>query len=148
MGGLTQLMGKVVALDSPAIIYYVEENSTFLPLVRPFFEAVRRGEISVVTSAITMTEVLVHPFKHGDTDLATQFRRLFVNTRHFQTVSVTPEIAEIAARLRADHGIRTPDALHAATAIHHKADYFLTNADDQLKVLSRPSVMMIPELMA
>ncbi len=41
MGGLTRLMGKVVALDSPAIIYYVEENPTFLPLVRPFFEAVR-----------------------------------------------------------------------------------------------------------
>ncbi len=73
MGGLTRLMGKLVALDSPAIIYYVEEKSTFLPLVQPFFEAVRRGEISVVTS------------------------------------------------------------------------YLLTN-DDQLKMLSKPSVMMIPEL--
>ncbi len=145
MGGLTQLMGKTVALDSPAIIYYVEESSTFLPLIRPFFEAVRRGEISVVTSAITMTEVLVHPFKHGNTDLAAEFRRLFLGTRHFQTVSVTPEIAEIAARLRADHGIRTPDALHAATAIQCDAEYLLTN-DDHLKSISKPKVMMIPEL--
>ncbi len=145
MGGLMRLMGKLVALDSPAIIYYVEEKSTFLPLVQPFFEAVRRGEISVVTSAITMTEVLVHPFKQGNTDLAAEFMQLFLNTRHFKTVSVTPAIAEIAARLRADYGIRTPDALHAATAIQCNADYLLTN-DDQLKMLSKPRVMMIPEL--
>ncbi len=145
MGGLTRLIGKTVAVDSPAIIYYVEENATFLPLVLPFFEAVRRGDISVVTSAITMTEVLVHPFKHGNANLVAEFRQLFVNTRHFQTVSVTPEIAEIAARLRADHAIRTPDALHAATAIHYNADCFLTN-DDHLKALPKPSVMMIPEL--
>ncbi len=145
MGGLTRLSGKVVAVDSPAIIYYVEENPTFLPMVRPFFEAVRRGEISVITSAITMTEVLVHPLKRGKTSLVDEFRNLFLNVRHVQTISVSPEIAEVAAKLRADHGIRTPDAIHAATAIQCNADFFLTN-DDQLKVLTKPSVVMIPEL--
>ncbi len=145
MGGLTRLSGKVVAVDSPAIIYYVEENPTFSPMVVPFFEAVRRGEISVITSAITMTEVLVHPLKHGKTSLVEEFRNLFLNVRHIQTISVSPEIAEIAAKLRADHGIRTPDAIHAATAIQSNADFFLTN-DDQLKVLLKPNVMMIRDL--
>ncbi len=145
MGGLTRLVGKTVALDAPAIIYYIEENPIFFPMVRPFFEAVRCGEISVVTSAITLTEVLVHPLQRGNTDLVVEFKKLFLSTRHFQTISVTPEIAEIAATIRADYGIRTPDALHAATALHCDADVFLTN-DNQLTILSKPTIMLIPEL--
>lgn len=145
MGALTHMMGKTVALDAMTIIYFVEEHPDFYPLLEPFFLAVDRGDISVVISAIALTEVLVHPLKNGDTALANRFRELFLDTDEIRTIAVTPEIAEIAAKLRADHSIRTPDAIHAATAIHCNADFFLTN-DDQLKVLSKPSVIMIPEL--
>jgi predicted nucleic acid-binding protein len=37
------------------------------------------------------------------------------------------EIADLAARLRAFHRLRTPDALHAATALHTQATGLITN---------------------
>lgn len=41
-----------------------------MPLVRPFFEAADRGEFQIVTSILTLTEVLVHPLRRGDHVLA------------------------------------------------------------------------------
>jgi predicted nucleic acid-binding protein len=37
------------------------------------------------------------------------------------------EIADLAARLRAFHRLRTPDAFHAATALHTQATGLITN---------------------
>jgi predicted nucleic acid-binding protein len=46
------------------------------------------------------------------------------------TLSLTPEIAERAARLRAEHNLRTPDAIQMATALYAGASFFLTNDAD------------------
>lgn len=70
MEWIEALRDSVVALDTAPLIYFIEENPPYLPLVRPFFEAVDRGELRVVTSVLTLTEVLVHPMRHGDHDLA------------------------------------------------------------------------------
>ena len=145
MGWLKRLAGRTVALDSAPLIYFVERHSAFHARIRPFFQALQRGDFEVVASAIAVTEVLVHPLKHDNIALADEFRKIFMDTNNFQTISITPEIAETAARVRATHGIRTPDALHIATAIHCKADFFLTN-DERLAVLSPPTVMTLSDL--
>lgn len=50
-----------------------------------------------------------------------------LNTDGLSTISLSPEVAEIAAQLRAQHNLRTPDAVQIATAISAGATYFLTN---------------------
>lgn len=84
-----------------------------MPLVRPFFEAADRGEFQIVTSMPTLTEVLVHPLRRGDPRLADQYRRILLRAGQVTTVAVSEEIAEKAAELRGQHGLRTPDALQA-----------------------------------
>jgi len=41
----------------------MERHPVSLQLIRPFFEAVERGDIEIVTSTITLTEVLVRPLR-------------------------------------------------------------------------------------
>jgi predicted nucleic acid-binding protein len=84
-----------------------------MPLVRPFFEAADRGEFQIVTSILTLTEVLVHPLRRGDPRLADQCRRILLRAGQMTTVAVSEEIAEKAAELRGQHGLRTRDALQA-----------------------------------
>ncbi len=59
MEWLTQLQGQVVGLDTAPLIYFIEQNDTYLELVRAFFKAMNQGQFQVVTSTLTLTEVLV-----------------------------------------------------------------------------------------
>ncbi len=60
MEWIAVLKGKTVGLDTTPLIYFIEENPTYLKTVRPFFEALSHGEFSAVTSVVTLLEVLVH----------------------------------------------------------------------------------------
>jgi predicted nucleic acid-binding protein len=114
-------------------------------LVDPFFDAMMRGDFKVVTSTMTITEVLVHPIQQNNVALAATYRDILQNAEHLQTVPFTADIAETAARLRADHKIRTPDTIQAATAIAMKADFFLTN-DFPLSAIPNPTVLVLENL--
>ena len=57
------------------------------------FEAVDRGDFKVVTSFLTLTEVLVHPL-HGDHDLANQYRHTLLHARRVTTLPIADAIAE------------------------------------------------------
>lgn len=145
MEWLKALYGKTVSLDTAPLIYFIEENPAFLPVIDPFFDAMVRGKFDVVTSTVTITEVLVHPIRQGNATLTAAYRDALQNTEHLRTVPVTAEIAEIAAQLRASHRLRTPDAIQVATAIAKSSDFFLTN-DNKLSVLSSPTVLVLKNL--
>jgi len=144
---ITALQGRVVGLDTTPLIYFIEENPTYLDRLCPFFEAVDRGEFSVVTSVVTLLEVLVHPFRRGDPTLAQQYRDILLNARGLTTVLLSRDIAEEAAQIRATHNIRTPDAIQIATAIHEGASFFLTN-DVRLHSLPGLKVLILGQLEA
>ena len=147
MEWLEELRGAVVGLDTAPLIYFIEENPAYLPLVRPFFEAVDRGELRVVTSVLTLTEVLVHPMRRGDHDLADQYRRILLHANQITTVQVSEGVAEEAGQLRARHNLRTPDAIQLATAIRSGASSFLTN-DGRLPKLAPLNILVLNELIS
>ena len=145
MGWLATLRGKVVGLDTTPLIYFIEENPTYLKLVSPFFEAIDQGEVSAVTSIVTLLEVLVHPFQHGDAALVQQYRDILLNAQGLTTIPLSQDIAEEAAHIRAAHNIRTPDAIQMATAIYVGASYFLTN-DARLPSLPELKVLVLDQV--
>jgi predicted nucleic acid-binding protein len=129
MEWVKKLSGSIIGLDTAPLIYFVEERAKYLPLVDPFFEAVERGEIEVVTSTLTLTEVLVHPFRQGNRIIAERYSRILLNSKNLKTVPATAEVATEAAQIRATHGLKAPDALQIATARLANATAFLTNDD-------------------
>ena len=147
MEWLAQLHGQVVGLDSAPLIYFIEENPTYLEMTDAFFEAMMRGEFNVVTSVVTLPEVLVYPLRQGNTTLAQQYRDILFDAEGLTTIQVSPDIAEVAAQLRAVHNLRTPDAIQMATAIFEGASFFVTN-DARLPSLPGLEVLVLEELRA
>jgi predicted nucleic acid-binding protein len=80
-----------------------------------------------VTSTITMTELLVQPYRNSNRDRVNMFYGLLTMYPNLQWVAPDLEIADLAAQLRAFHHLRTPDALLAATAVRAHATGFVTN---------------------
>ncbi|GAC1354635.1 MAG: PIN domain-containing protein [Ktedonobacteraceae bacterium] len=145
MGWVDLLRGSKVGLDTAPLIYFTEENPKYIQVVDPFFEALRRGEFTVVTSTVTLLETLVNPIKQGNTELAKAYRNFLFRTRGVTIISLDRSIAEEAARLRAFHKIRTPDSIQMATAIKMNATYFLTN-DSRLPSIPELKIITLDEL--
>lgn len=126
MEWINRLKGKTVGLDTAPLIYFMEENPIYIETVRLFFEAMDRGDFLVVTSTVTLLEVLVHPLRGNNTELAAEYRDILLNSK-LTTLEVSSAIAEQAAQLRAAHSIRTPDAIQISAALGAGATHFLTN---------------------
>jgi predicted nucleic acid-binding protein len=145
MGWVDQLHGEIVALDTAPLIYFIEEHPDFLPIVAPFFEALDRGDLEVVTSTITLLEVLVHPLRESNHEALQNYRDVLINAQGMTLVDVSADIAVMASSLRASYGINTPDAIQIATAIQNGAAAFLTN-DRALKQVAEIQVLIVQEL--
>ena len=140
MGWVDDLQGKTVGLDTAPLIYFIEENPAYIETVRFFFEAMDRGDFLVVTSTVTLLEVLVHPFRSNNRKLAAEYRDILLNSK-LTILEVSTSIAEQAAQLRAAHNIRTPDAIQVSAALSAGASHFLTN---DIRLPEIPSIQILP----
>jgi len=131
-------------LDTAPVIYHVEGNATYRSRTRLVFQGLSRGDFQAVTSAMTLAESLVGPFRTGNADLAERFRRTItrgVNTRYVGVDSVV----ERAARLRAHYRLRLVDSLQIAAALAAGCDALLTN-DRDLRRVTEIKVLVLDEL--
>jgi predicted nucleic acid-binding protein len=71
-------------------------------------------------------ESLVGPFKSGDASLESAYEQALLGT-DMRLLPIMQLILREAARLRATTRLKTPDAIHAATAQHVGCALFITN---------------------
>lgn len=129
LAGVTRL-----ALDTAPLIYLIELHPTFRPPVAEVLRHAGAAGIELVTSVLTVTEVLVHPLRLGRTDLADQYRAILLGDSALRLVHLDADVAIRAAELRARYNLRTPDAVQMASALHAGAEAFLTNDADLSRV--------------
>jgi predicted nucleic acid-binding protein len=132
-------------IETSPIIYFVEENPTYIDRMDTIMNAAANGDIQAISSTLILTEVLVHPLREENDKLIQSYRTVLVKSKDFQLVPITTSVAEIAADLRARYNLRTPDALHVATAIDAGCDAFLTN-DLGLKRVKELMILVLDEL--
>jgi predicted nucleic acid-binding protein len=124
---LERFKGRIVDLDTAPLIYLIEDQPAYAEPLARFFEATRLNRVRLVTSVVTLVEVLTKPFREGQPALVERYRNILIGSGELSTLPVSTEIAERAARLRAIFSLRTPDAIQVATALTAGASAFLTN---------------------
>ena len=129
MGSLTSGVpdGSRILLDSVSIVYYLERNPRYFAAAAEWMERVNAGRLTAVASALLLAEVLVPAYRAGKPAAARQARAALERIPNFELVDATPAVSDVAARLRAEHNLRTPDALHVATALNEEVDWVVTN---------------------
>ncbi len=119
-----------IYLDSCVVIYLVERHPLYEPRLRARLESLREAELAV--SPLVRLEVLVRPLRDGDEALV-QLYRLFLAEQLM--LDMPEEVYDAALSLRTQHTLKTPDALHLATAQFHNCSQFWTN-DDRLAAIA------------
>lgn len=116
-----------IALDTCIFIYQWEGSPRYSPLTDWMFASLERADRTATTSTITMTELLVHPYRERDSVRIGELFGLLSIYPNLEWVAPDLSIAARAAEIRGLYGLETPDALQAATAVLSNSSALLTN---------------------
>jgi len=144
VGLIADIGGGRTAIDTAIFIYFMEEHPRFLPVVEPLFGDADAGARELVTSALTLLEVLVIPYRAGDRLLADRYEQLLTRSRGIRVIDLSRDQLRDAAQLRAATGVKTPDALQLVAAISSGCSTFVTN-DRRIPKISGPRVLQLAD---
>jgi predicted nucleic acid-binding protein len=119
-----------VYLDAAPVIYAVEQVAPYAAAVDARLSA---AGVVPVASDLTRLECRVNPLKLGNKALLQDFDDYFAGAVG-EIVPLSRLVIDRAAVIRAQHGFKTPDAIHLAAALESGCDVFLTN-DQRLSAL-------------
>jgi uncharacterized protein len=125
---------RLIALDTSVWIYHLEGSATYARPADAVLEAVSAGRVEAVASELVLMELLVAPLKKSVPDVADEIEMTLSHFPNLQLVPVTRDVLLGAAKIRAQYGLRTPDAIMIATAIESGATLAVTNDDAWRKV--------------
>ena len=127
-----------ICIDTSILIRLIEGPSEVSSRIRD----VLSGQV-LIASSLAITECLTKPLRFNEQPVIAAYDELFSSDR-LAVVDATGSIARSAAALRARHRLKTPDAVHLATAIELGANEFLTADRDFERDLNvRPIVRIL-----
>lgn len=77
-----------VAPVTVEFIYFIEDHPVYSPILGALFEVVDGGKCEIVTSSLTLLEVLVVPFGAGNQALARRYEELLRRSRGIRPVKI------------------------------------------------------------
>lgn len=137
-----------VCLDSSIFIYHLENISPYNILTSILIEEIAEGNVFCNIPVLVITELLTRPFKNKDFNLITIFEEFIKSLPNSMIFDINFSIARLAAKIRAEKNLKTPDAILIATSLASSSDYFITD-DLSLKniIIKDLSVLVLEEFL-
>jgi len=144
MCGLCAKSGHIVSADRQRV--YVDTNAFIVAFettgvdsdaMKPLLNASLQGRLSLLTSELTLAEVLVVPERTGNVMLMRAYKQALIWSRAVELVPVSRDVLIETSQYRAHAGqadvenaVRRnflPDSIHAVTAVRSGCASFLAN---------------------
>ena len=145
MGLIDKLGAGRIALDAAVFIYFIERDEEWRPIVRPIFELADTGKRSLVTSELTLQEVLVMPYRSGNFPLAQRYEDFLQRSESLSLVPIDRANLRQAAMLRAQYRAKGADAIQLAAALTSECTTFITN-DRKIPAVAGLRVLQLSDL--
>ncbi|MGI8501698.1 MAG: type II toxin-antitoxin system VapC family toxin [Hassallia sp.] len=100
----------------------------------------------MVSSELILMETLVLPLRNSNSILINAYEQLLISSE-MRLIPISQLILRQAANIRATTNLKTPDAIHAATALSVSCNQFITNDKGFRNVSSLP-VVLLSEILA
>jgi predicted nucleic acid-binding protein len=125
---------SAVYIDTNVLIYHLEDTAPYSELTQILFDLIERGNLKGHTSTLSLLELNVKPYQLNRPDKAVTHIALLKNLPHFSIQPLTLEMADRAAQMRAKYQLKTPDAIHLASALECRCDTMIGNDQNLKKV--------------
>jgi predicted nucleic acid-binding protein len=126
MGLKEKLAGRHVYFDTNIFIYAFESTVLYRAQLASLADVLDEEKCVVFTSEFTLSEILTKPFRDNMLEAAAGYREMLEDST-IRLAPITRSILIRSAMLRGQLGLKTPDAVHVATAVDSGCSAFLTN---------------------
>jgi predicted nucleic acid-binding protein len=130
-----------IYFDSCIVIYRIEQREPWAQRVNSLLAGPDAATHVFVTTELTRLECRVRPLALGLVDVLREYDAYFEQPALLWQGCDRP-VFDLAARLRAQHGLKTPDALHLAAALTAGCEEFWTN-DHRLDAAATSSLRVV-----
>ena len=127
MGIRQAIRSKRAYFDTNVFIYLIEGYADFESSLQDIRDSILHQEAEILTSELTLCEVLVLPFRSNNSDLAHLYRQFIEQSGAFTLLPTTRETYIRASLYRAQMGLKMADAIHVATAVENSCEVFVSN---------------------
>jgi len=120
----------IAFLDASALIYLLEGEPAWCTAVKRELQAMAEAQpnLPLALSRLSLLECRVGPLRRGDHRSLERFEHFFAQP-DLHWVELSAAVVEQATSLRALHGLRTPDALQAASCLHLGPEAVMLSGD-------------------
>lgn len=146
MGQLILPSSGIIYIDTSVVIYTVEGNPDYYSLLQPLWLKFQTGELEIISSELILMETLVVPLRNANNALIADYEQLLLSSE-MRLIPISQAVLRQAAILRATTNLKTPDAIHAATALSVNCTQFITN-DKGFRNVSGLPVVVLSEVLA
>ncbi len=129
--------------DTNLFIYLFEDREKFSTSVAELRQRMLVRGDQLLTSTVTLGEILVKPSEAGNRDLCQRYEDALLRTAVVLPFEV--KAARSYGNIRGDRSIRPPDAMQLACAASAGVDLFVTN-DQRLSGKNIPGIQFIVSL--
>jgi predicted nucleic acid-binding protein len=136
-----------VVLDTNVLLNAKNVDEQYSAHSLQILDAVENGLIQGVISIISIAELCTGYYFKEDMRGKEEFLAHLISTRGFLVTDLDLEISDTAAKIRADSGLKLPDAIIIATGLAKGAQYIVTHdkelkkADNYLKIISSKELL-------
>ena len=107
---------KKVFIDTAPVIYYLENSALYKRTIGNFFAYCIENNVQLITSAITVEEYMVFPYRNNKQVYIDAFKSL-VSSLDIQIGIIDSVIAEKAAKIRAEY-VSLKKWMHYSLPVH------------------------------
>ena len=134
----------IAFLDASALIYLVDGEAPWATATQATLQqlAAQSPDPALAVSRLSLLECRVVPLRRSDQASLDRFEALFAQP-DLLVVELSAPVVELATQLRANHGLRTPDALQAACCLQLGPDAVMITGDASFQRLQALQVRLI-----
>ena len=130
-------MAIAVLLDTNVLLNAKNSSELYSAYSLQILDAIEEGTIHGIISVISIAELSTGYYLHGDRQGKEELLAHLISTKDFVIVELDMNLADMAAQIRADTGLKLPDSIIIATGLAKGAQYLITHDKELKKVSSK-----------
>jgi len=132
-------------IDTNVFLNVKNREQPYCEYSKSVLDSIDDGRNKAFVSTVVIAEICSGYYLTNEVKEKEEFLLHIMSSQNYEVVEVSVRIADEAARIRSETGLKLPDAIIAATGIIAKAEYVVTNDIESFKKASNTIRVRTPK---